>query len=210
MTNTPRDLARTVLLCLTGGAADAIAYLRFGVFVGAMTGNTVWLGIDLVERQAERALYHITIVAVFLMAVIVARLALERKMPVIVPLTLTALMLGVSGLIASQWGAAVSAVALALQSAAVRKIGGVSINTAFITGDLVNLGSAVPEVGAPRRHHQVMVLATAWAAYAAGAGLGAAALHAISYPMIVPAVLALAAAILETFVQRRNAAGASK
>lgn len=206
MTNTARDLGRTVLLCLVGGAADGIAYLRFGTFVGAMSGNTVLLGIDLAEGRAERALYHLAIIVVFLIAVIVTRLALDRRMRVIVPLTLTALMLGVSGMIASQWGAVVSAAGLGLQNAAVRKIGGVPVNTAFITGDLVNLGSAVDEVSAPRRHHAVMVLATAWAAYAAGAVLGAAALHAITYPMIVPVVLALIAAIIETSVQRRNAA----
>jgi uncharacterized membrane protein YoaK (UPF0700 family) len=206
MTNTGRDLGRTVLLCLVGGAADGIAYLRFGTFVGAMSGNTVLLGIDLVEGRTERALYHLAIIAVFLMAVMVARLALDRRMPVIVPLTLTALMLGVSGLIASQWSAAISAAALGLQSGTVRKIAGVPVNTAFITGDLVNLGSALDVASAPRRHHEVMVLATAWVAYAAGAVLGAAALHAMSYPMIVPAVLALIAAIIETAVHRRNMA----
>ena len=204
ITNTTRDLGRTVLLCLVGGAADAIAYLRFGTFVGAMTGNTVLLGIDLAEGHGERAFYHVTIVAVFLITVIGARLALERKMPVIVPLSLTALMLGLSGLIASQWGAVVSAAALGLQNAAVRNIGGVPINTAFITGDLVNLGSAVPK--APQAHHEIGVLATAWIAYAAGAVLGAVALRALSFPMIVPAVLALAAAIVEAIVERRNAA----
>jgi uncharacterized membrane protein YoaK (UPF0700 family) len=54
--NAPRDLARTALLCLVGGSADAIAYLRFGTFVGAMTGNTVLLGINVVQGHAGPAL----------------------------------------------------------------------------------------------------------------------------------------------------------
>lgn len=176
------NFARTALLSLVGGSADAIGYLRFGTFVGAMTGNTVLLGIDMVEWRPGRALYHVAIVAVFLLAVIAARAALLSKLPVVVPLTLTALMLAGSQWIGSEWSAAVSAAALGLQSGTVRRIGGVEVNTAFITGDLVRLGTAVPAVAVPRRHHEVVVLATAWLAYAAGAILRAAALYSIAHP----------------------------
>jgi uncharacterized membrane protein YoaK (UPF0700 family) len=206
--NVPRDLGRTALLCLVGGSADAIAYLRFGTFVGAMTGNTVLIGIDITAGHGTSALYHVAIVAVFLMAVIATRVAFY-KLPVIVPLLLTAIMLALSGLIASPWGAALSAAALGVQNAAVRRIGGVPVNTAFITGDLIRLGVAVPEARVPGRHPEVVLLATAWMAYAAGAVLGAVALRVIFYPMIVPAVLALAAAIVEAGVARRNAAHAA-
>jgi uncharacterized membrane protein YoaK (UPF0700 family) len=202
--NAFRDLGRTALLCLTGGAADAIAYLRFGTFVGAMSGNTVLLGIDIVEGHVAEALYHLAVIAVFLVAVILTRAALDCRISVLAPLALTAIMLGVSGLIASPWGAALSAAALGMQNAAVRRIGGVSVNTVFITGDLFRLGAAVPGAGAPRQHHEVVLLTTAWVAYAAGAVLGALALYAIFYPMIVPAALALLAAIVEAYV-RRNA-----
>lgn len=206
--NTLRDLARTGLLCLVGGSADAIAYLRFGTFVGAMTGNTILLGIDIVEGRAERAVYHVCIVAAFLTAVIVTR-ALFSKFPVIVPLTLTAVMLGASQLIGSAWGAVVSAAALGLQNAAVRNIGGVPLNTVFITGDLVSLGSALPRAGAPKQNRQVTLLTATWIAYAAGAVLGATALRLLSYPMLVPAALALLAAIVETRVRRNGSAEAS-
>ncbi len=201
--NTLRDLGRTVLLCLVGGSADAIAYLRFDTFVGAMTGNTILLGIDIVEGRAGRAIYHVCIVAAFLAAVIVARTLLSR-LPVIVPLTVTAVMLGASQLISSAWGAALSAAALGLQNAAVRKIGGVPLNTVFVTGDLVSLGSAVSRASAPKRNRRVILLSATWIAYTCGAVLGAAALRLLSYPMIVPAALTLLAAIVETYV-RRNA-----
>lgn len=46
----PRDLERTVLLCVIGGSADAIAFLRYNAFVGAMTGNTVLLGMARIDR----------------------------------------------------------------------------------------------------------------------------------------------------------------
>jgi uncharacterized membrane protein YoaK (UPF0700 family) len=128
---------------------------------------------------------------------------------VIVPLALTALMLGASGLIASQWGALLSAAALGIQNASVRRIGGVSVNTVFITGDLIRLSASVPGVAAPPQCQTVAVLTVAWIAYAAGAVIGAVALKEFFYPMLIPAVLALIAAIAETAVARRDAANES-
>lgn len=201
-----RNLARTVLLCLVGGSADAISYLRYGTFVGAMTGNTVLLGIDIMGWRPERALYHVCIIAVFLLAIILARTAILSRLPIALPLVAGALLLGATELIGGEWTAALAAAALGLQNAAVRKIGGVSINTVFITGDLLRLGSAVPQTGAEDRHAVVSVLATAWIAYTAGAVSGAAALHWLSHPMMVSAALALLAAIVEQYAERRDAA----
>ena len=200
----PRDLGRTVLLCATGGSADAIAFLRYDTFVGAMTGNTVLLGIDLAEGKFDRAGFHLGIIAIFLAAVIVTEIALRLKLAPALPLILTALMLGGSEFITGQWSAVIGAAALGMQNAAVRTIAGVPINTVFITGNLVRLGTTVPEASAPQRQATLAVLTIAWFAYAVGAVAGALALHLIKYPMIVPAVLALAAAIVETSADRRN------
>ena len=48
------------------------------------------------------------------------------------------------------------------------------------------------------------MLTISWIAYAAGSVAGALALHLIGYPMIVPAVLALAAAVVEMSANRRK------
>lgn len=200
----PRDLGRTVLLCATGGAADAIAFLRYDTFVGAMTGNTVLLGIDLAEGNLDRAGFHLGIVAIFLAAVVATEIALRLKIPPALPVALTALMLGGSEFITDQWSAAICAAALGMQNAAVRSIAGVPINTVFITGNLVRLGTAVPEASAPQQQATLAVLTIAWIAYAAGAVAGALALHLIDYPMIVPAALALAAAVVEMSADRRG------
>ncbi|MGA7959225.1 MAG: YoaK family protein [Xanthobacteraceae bacterium] len=201
----PRDLGRTVLLCATGGAADAIAFLRYDTFVGAMTGNTVLLGIDLAEGNLDRAGFHLGIVAIFLVAVVVTEIALRLKIPPALPVALTALMLGGSEFITDQWSAAICAAALGMQNAAVRSIAGVPINTVFITGNLVRLGTTVPEASAPQQQQATLaVLTIAWIAYAAGAVAGALALHLIDYPMIVPAALALAAAVVEMSADRRG------
>ncbi len=147
----PRDLGRTVLLCVIGGSADAISFLRYDTFVGAMTGNTVLLGIDLAKGNLDSAGFHLGIIATFLAAVIVTEIALKLKISPSLPLVLTALMLGGSELIANQWSAAICAAALGVQNAAVRSIAGVPINTVFITGNLLRLGTAVPEASGPQQ-----------------------------------------------------------
>ena len=193
-----RDVGRTALLCVIGGSADAIAFLRYDTVVGAMTGNTVLLGIDIAEGKLDRAGFHLGIVAAFLAAVVITEIALKLKIPPSLPLMFTALMLGGSEFIPGQWSAAICAAALGMQNAAVRSIAGVPINTVFITGNLMRLGTAAPEPSAPQRQATLAVLTLSWVAYAAGAVAGALALHLVDYPMIVPAVLAIVAAIVET------------
>ena len=145
----------------------------------------------------ERALYHAAIIAVFFAAIVATRSAIAWGLPRAVPLFLTAVMLAATRFIPGHWGAALSAAALGMQTSAVLKIGGVSVNTAFITGDLVRLGAAVPLVAVADQRNEAPFLGIAWIAYAAGAVAGAVALHLMSYPMAVPAALALIAAVVE-------------
>jgi uncharacterized membrane protein YoaK (UPF0700 family) len=201
---TARDVARVGLLCLIGGSADAIFYLRHTTFVGAMTGNTVLLGIDIAGGRGDRAIYHLCIIATFLIAIVLTRTAILSRAPVAIPLVVGAVLLGATELIASEWSAVLAAAALGLQNAAVLKIGGVPVNTVFVTGDLVRLGSAVPRAAEPEARNEVSLLAAAWTAYAAGAVFGAVALHLVTYPMLVPAVLTLVAAIVETKAAARG------
>jgi uncharacterized membrane protein YoaK (UPF0700 family) len=192
-----RNLGRVVLLCLVGGSADAIAYLRLGTFVGAMTGNTVLLGIDLAGRQTAEAGYHLCIIAAFLVAIIVTHAARLTELPATVPLVFAAIMLAASELVHDTWSALICAAALGIQNAAVTKIGGVSINTVFLTGDLLRLGYALSVPAAAKERITVALLTAAWMSYAVGALVGAIALHVTSYPMLVPAILMLIAAASE-------------
>ena len=199
----PRDLGRTVLLCLVGGSADAIAYLRYDTFVGAMTGNTVLLGIDLAEGRFDRAGFHLGIVAIFLAAVIVTEIALRLEIPPALPLVLTALILGGSEFIADQWSAAI----VCRRARHAKRRGAQHRRRA----DQYRLHHRQPGQAGHRgagsfgaqRQATVAVLTIAWIAYAAGAVAGALALHLIDYPMIVPAVLALVAAMVEISADRR-------
>lgn len=195
------DIGRTVLLCGIGGSADAIAYLRYDTFVGAMTGNTVLLGIDIAQWRLDHAGFHLGIIAVFFAAVIMTRSAVKRDIPTAVPLLVAALMLGACGFIADRWSAAVVAAALGMQNAAVRMIAGVPLNTVFITGNLVQLGSSLPHASDPEHRTAMIVLTASWIAYAIGALIGAVALHLFDYPMLVPAGFALIAAIAEAWTR---------
>jgi len=192
-----RDIARTMLLCAIGGSADAIAYLRYDTFVGAMTGNTVLLGIDLSQWHLGDAYFHIGIIAAFFAAIILTRSALRSEIPPTIPLLVTAAMLAAAEFITSRWSAAVVAAALGMQNAAVHTIAGVPVNTVFITGNLMQLGSSVQSPSVPQHRDALAVLTASWIAYAIGALLGAVALHLIGHPMLVPAGLAVVAAIAE-------------
>jgi uncharacterized membrane protein YoaK (UPF0700 family) len=189
-----RDFGEIVLPCATGGSADAIAYIRFGTFVGAMTGNTVLVGIDIAASEWSKAGFHAGIVACFFAAVIVGRLVVLEHLPIRVTFLLNAALLAGAGLIESRWGAAISAAALGVQNAVVRKIGGVSVNTSFITGDLVRLGSDVLQVESASQRHEIGLLATVWLSYAAGALAGALVVHFGGYAMALPAILSLVVA----------------
>jgi uncharacterized membrane protein YoaK (UPF0700 family) len=190
-----RDFGRTLLLCLIGGSSDAIAFWRFGAFVGAMSGNTVLLGIDLAMLDLQQAAYHACLIAVFLIAVSIGRIQILAQIGAGTTFFFTAPLFVIAGAIESKWGALITAAALGLQNSVVRTIGGVSVNTVFITGDLVQLGSALPEANKPEQKRQLTIHTTAWLSYAAGAVVGSVALRLMTYPMLIPAVLALAAAI---------------
>jgi uncharacterized membrane protein YoaK (UPF0700 family) len=201
------EFTETIFLCLVGGSADAVAYVRYATFVGAMTGNTVLLGIDIANAHFDRAAYHLCIIAVFFSMIVLTQLGKLSKIPVAALLIGTAILLFATDFIHSQWSAAIAAAALGAQNAAVRSVGGVSLNSAFVTGDLLRLGVAVPHAGEPEQRNRVTVLAAAWMSYVIGALLGALALKITSLPMAVPAVLALVGAVAHSLRKRERFLG---
>ena len=57
------------ILAIVAGYADAIGFLTFGAFAGAMTGNTVLLGIALAGAQYADAAQSAIIIAAFMVGV---------------------------------------------------------------------------------------------------------------------------------------------
>ena len=91
---------------------------------------------------------------------------------------------------------------MGMQNNAFQRIGPIKLNTAFITGDLENLGEAIAESQQPDKRaegrRRSAVFLTTWAAYAVGALLGAyGALHLREKALWIPAgLVAVAAAML--------------
>jgi uncharacterized membrane protein YoaK (UPF0700 family) len=185
------------------GSVDAAAYLLCGqVFVANMTGGTVLLAISLLQGKTAEAALRGGLVVAFLAGVVVARLLARitgqrltkrQRISVLGIESIVLLMLG--------WKSAgahthllllLLACILGVQNAAFRYVGGLHLNTTFITGDLEMLGEAITEPGESLTKMSAFLLS--WVAYAGGALLGA--LGARDLPQhvfLLPMILAVAA-----------------
>src|SRR5262245_25825708 len=148
-----------MLLILTGaaGTVDAIGYLALGrVFTANMTGNTVLLGLHLGQEQGAAALRAIVALVGFGVGLTIGALIVERTRStaawpraVTTAFGLEALMLGVFAIgvsatvpvrevVEAQALIAVSAIAMGIQSAAVRRLNVPGIATTYVTGTLTS------------------------------------------------------------------------
>jgi uncharacterized membrane protein YoaK (UPF0700 family) len=203
--NQPQSVTRAIplicLLCGVAGSVDAAAYLLCGqVFVANMTGGTVLLAISLLQGKMGEAALRGGLVVAFLAGVVVARLLakfagqrLTKRQRISI--------LGVA------WKSAgahthllllLLGCILGVQNAAFRSIGGLHLNTTFITGDLELLGEAITESRDSLPRASAFLLS--WVAYACGALLGALGArdlpqHAFLLPMILAAAAMAAVAL---------------
>lgn len=150
----------SMLLALTwvAGSIDAVSYLGLGhVFTAMMTGNTVLLGLALAQGEILAALRSIVALIGFSIGVFVGAMIVEREsQPPEWPAAVTAalavetIILGVFAGVSLLTGGARSpgityffivllAVAMGIQSAAVRRLGVPGIATTYITGTLTSL-----------------------------------------------------------------------
>ena len=123
------------ILVIVAGYADAVGFLAFGAFAGAMTGNTVLLGIALAGMDFNAAAQSAIIIASFLVGVACKRPP-GRRLPL-------------AAIFASRrsrssprrWSrplvaAPVLAFAMGLQNATMTRFSGANLNTVFLTGNL--------------------------------------------------------------------------
>ncbi len=149
----------SMLLVLTfaAGSIDAISYLELGhVFTANMTGNIVLLGLALAQGEVLAALRSIVTligfaIGVFVGAIIVERESYPAEWPAAVTTALAfeAIILAIFAanftLFDSLRGGMIylliilSALAMGVQSAAVRRLGVPGIATTYITGTLTSL-----------------------------------------------------------------------
>jgi uncharacterized membrane protein YoaK (UPF0700 family) len=148
-----------MLLALTwaAGSVDAISFLALGhVFTANMTGNTVLLGLHLAQEQGAAALRSLMALAGFGGGLVIGALLVERSndegpWPRAVTRAFAleaAILLGfavgahLSGAMREAWEGQVlivlSAVAMGIQSAAVRRLDVPGISTTYVTGTLTS------------------------------------------------------------------------
>jgi uncharacterized membrane protein YoaK (UPF0700 family) len=180
------------LLAIIAGYADTIGYLHFNAFAGLMTGNTIFLGIEVATGEFKRAAFHFMIIVAFLVGVIASRALLRHGMEAWQALVVTSLMLVLCSFVSKDFGAVLLALAMGNQNAAANRFNGVALNTVFITGNLQKLGEELVHWVWPHenvRSDGSAIYALVWFSYALGAAVGAAADAFVKLPLLVPALV---------------------
>jgi uncharacterized membrane protein YoaK (UPF0700 family) len=188
------------ILVIVAGYADAVGFLAFGAFAGAMTGNTVLLGIALAGKDFNAAAQSAIIIASFLVGV-GASAILARKLPLAAIFALEAIAIVAAALVGPLVAAPVLAFAMGLQNATMTRFAGASLNTAFLTGNLQKMmqGFLGRFTGSSRSAKseatESAMIVGLWAAYLGGVVAGALAHHWLTYPLL-PVVLLLPLALI--------------
>jgi uncharacterized membrane protein YoaK (UPF0700 family) len=145
-----------LVLTFSAGSVDAISYLGLGhVFTAMMTGNIVLLGLALAQGEVLAALRSIVALLGFAVGVFVGAIIAEREsQPPEWPAAVTGalafetlllgIFAGISWVIGTHSGVIyvliiLLALAMGIQSAAVRRLGVPGIATTYITGTLTSL-----------------------------------------------------------------------
>jgi uncharacterized membrane protein YoaK (UPF0700 family) len=185
-------MLRAILLSLIAGYADAIGYIDFNAFAGLMTGNTIFFGIEVATAKYDRAMFHALIIVVFLVGVVLARLAVRAGARSWMVLTVTAILLAACSFANAVSGPILLALGMGLQNSAANRFNGVALNHVFITGNLQKLGEEIVHWLWPTKEktsHGAGIFAAVWAGYAIGALLGALASSRLGMPLLVPAAI---------------------
>jgi uncharacterized membrane protein YoaK (UPF0700 family) len=207
-------LKNTLVLLLTGAAGyvDAISYLALGrVFTANMTGNTVLLGLSLVQGDPEGAGRATLALVGFLAggaagAWIAYRGPSEEGWPrgvtvalIVECVLLAALANDQSSTLAIR--VVLAAVAMGIQSAAARRLDLFGVATTFVTGTLTNLISLVVRHGVlpSASGHGKRLLAAVWGVYVLGAMAAGTTLQvAADLAWLVPAGVVAVVVVLAT------------
>lgn len=195
------------MLAIVAGYADAVGFLVFNAFAGAMTGNTVLLGIALAANKLADAAQSAGIIAAFLVGV-AASAVLRRFIPLAALLGMEAVAIVAAALVVPLVAAPALAFAMGLQNAAMTHFAGTSLNTVFLTGNLQKLVEILLKRDAqPSRPTSegaaVALLSQLWLAYLVGVVLGAGASNWTAHPLPF-AVLPLLMVLLRKAAWRRD------
>jgi len=186
-------MIRVTLLAIIAGYADTIGYLHLNAFAGLMTGNTIFMGIELATQKYSQAASHALIIVMFVVGVVFGRLLIRMGARTWIALTFTSFLLILYSFAGTFWGALLLALGMGVQNSAANRFAGVTLNHVFITGNLRKLGEELaswiwPTPG-KRMNRDSIIFALAWLGYALGAVAGALAADLIGKPLIVAACI---------------------
>lgn len=186
-------MIRVTLLAIIAGYADTIGYLHLNAFAGLMTGNTIFMGIELATSKYSQAASHAVIILMFLIGVILGRLMIRMGAKVWLALTFTSILLVICSFAGTFWGALLLALGMGIQNPAANRFAGITLNHVFITGNLQKLGEELaswiwPASGKQMKRESI-IFALAWLGYAIGAAAGALAADLVNKPLIVAACI---------------------
>jgi uncharacterized membrane protein YoaK (UPF0700 family) len=200
-----RPQIQATLLTIVAGIADAVGYITMGgVFAANMTGNTVLAGIALAEGRYPDAGRHLSPLVAFFIGAMLARLLLRLWHKQMIPILLEAAIIGAMSFLplANESAVLVLAFAMGLQASAITQFGGVSVSTVVVTSTLARTADAALDHLWPAEAGKLAVVATprllmlTWLGYLVGAVAGGLLLHAVAWPLIVPAVLLVIVVLL--------------
>ncbi len=190
-------------LLSVAGWVDALGYVQWhGLFVSFMSGNTTALGAATLAHDGATAIETGRAVLIFVVGVIVGELlrAATGRWNRSVVLVTETLLLGLAYVVAvKHWGeaatAAVTGLAMGVQTAAVHRAAGLTVSLTYVTGTLVNIGRSIVKAllgEAPWR--DAFFFAGLWCALFVGSA-GGAIVAAISTPMALLVAAALLAGL---------------
>ncbi len=155
-----------LLLTWTAGTLDGLSYLSGHVFTANMTGNTVLLGLHAVQGQLGPSLHNLAALCAFLSGCFAGSLILDETTPsktgsnlmlaasIELPLLLAFAGLWLEGRHTHSLGyatIALAAVALGIQSVAVKRLKIRGVATTFITGTVTESVSETARAIVKRR-----------------------------------------------------------
>jgi uncharacterized membrane protein YoaK (UPF0700 family) len=234
----PRGRVRavTAVLGVVAGFADAVGFLiLFGVFTAHMSGNTTHFGVSVAEGAWTDALVRGFPIVMFVLAIgigtavveTVRRRGAERER--LAPLLVTEVVLLVAFMGLTHWAldhdrlrpasgmffvlAALLTTTMGLQTAVLRRVGGLTVHTTFISGMLTQVAVGTVTWFFDRRDgtdrprdpdgavaHTWLALGV-WSCFAVGAIGGALVHRAVAeWALVVPAIVLTGLAVVSRYL----------
>jgi len=178
------SLMVALLLTLTGGFLDAFSFVGHGrVFANSMTGNIVFLGIALADRDPALALQRFLPILAFVCGVFFAHVVrLYRpddsqrdagRLALVIEIGMLVLVALLPDGFANAWIVLGIAFTAALQSSIFGRVNGLSYNSTMTTGNLRHFAELLFSGSIPRRDRSQLRLAGQLGAVCLGFFLGA-------------------------------------